>query len=224
LIVERLVKSEIRIEWAGQKLDQLELLIQRGISRALKTPVTELHGDSLKALSDLLFEVAPEGRRLISEYALHARTALDYVVYDLALHNTRRKQDGTQFPICKLKENFPKRPDGNGRGCLEHLTARQVALVERFQPYNGFPLLQLLHELSNEDKHRHFAEIEADRLITTVPTPQTDPVSGRTQMNVKFDSVFQITLERGRDAAKTLCQIQTHLTAILNEFNSLLSS
>ncbi len=122
--MERLVKSEIRIEWAGEKLDQLELLIQRGIDRALKTPVTELQGDSLKALSDLLFEVAPEGRRLISEYALHARAALDYIVYDLALHNTRQKQEGTQFPICKGKKDFPKRTDGTGRGCLEHLTPK----------------------------------------------------------------------------------------------------
>jgi hypothetical protein len=221
--VERLVKSEIRIEWAGEKLDQLELLIQRGIDRALKTPVTELQGDSLKALSDLLFEVAPEGRRLISEYALHARAALDYIIYDLALHNTRQKQAGTQFPICECKKNFPKRTDGTGRGCLEHLTPKQVALVERFQPYNGFPLLQVLHELSNEDKHRHFAEIEASRFVTPVHTPQTDSISGRTQMNVKFYPAFQITLERDRDAAKTIRQIQTHLTAILNEFNSLLS-
>ncbi len=42
-------------------------------------------------------------------------------------------------------------------------------------------------------------------------------------MNVKLYTDFQITLVRDRDAAKTIRQIQTHLTAILNEFNSLLS-
>jgi hypothetical protein len=219
-----LISSEIRIEWAGEKLGQLESLVQRGIDDALTVPVTESSDDRMKVLTDLLFKVTPEARRLVSEYALHARAALDYIVYDLALHNTRAEQKGTQFPICECAKDFLKRTDGTGRGPLKHLTAKQVALVERFQPYKGFPLLQLLHELSNRDKHRHFAHIEATSMTTPVETPTADPISSNTKMDVKFHRAFEISLGGTGDVAKTLRQLHAHLTTMLDEFNALLNT
>jgi len=219
-----LISSEIRIEWAGEKLDQLELLVQRGIDDALKAPITESSDDRMKVLLDLLSKVTPEARRLVSEYALHARAALDYIIYDLALHNTRAEQKGTQFPICERAKNFPKGPHGTGAGPLKHLTTEQIALVERFQPYKGFPLLQVLHGLSNQDKHRQFAHIEATSMTAPIHTPNTDPITGNAKMDVKFHRSFEISLGGHGDAAKTLRQVHAHLTKILNEFNALLSS
>jgi hypothetical protein len=216
-----LIKSEIRIEWAREKLDQLELLIEWGIKDALQAPTSEPSDDGLKVLGDLVWRITPEARRLVSEYALHARAALDYIVYDLALHNKRSEQEGTQFPICECKKNFPKRPDGTGIGPLKHLTPEQIALIERFQPYNGFPLLHVLHGLSNRDKHRHFAHIAATSITLPVLTPDANSVPSNAKMNVKFYRSFEITLEGRSDAAKTLRQLHTHLTAILNEFNAL---
>src|SRR5271166_560642 len=132
--INRFIASEIRIEWAREKLDQLESLIQRGIDDALKTPFSESSVERTKVLTDLLYKVAPEARRLVSEYALHARAALDYIIYDLAVWNTRSEQEGTQFPINTCPQDFPKTPDGAGKGPLKRLTAKQIALVERFQP------------------------------------------------------------------------------------------
>jgi hypothetical protein len=218
-----LISSEIRIEWAKSKLDQLEALVQREIDDALKVPITESSDDRMKVLLDLLGKVTPEARRLVSEYALHARAALDYIVYDLALHNTGAEQKGTQFPICKCAENFPKRTDGTGTGPLKHLTTEQVALVERFQPYKGFPLIQVLHGLSNQDKHRQFAHIEATSMTAMVHKPNTDPVTGNAKTDVKFHRSFEISLGEQGDAAKTLRQVHAHLSAILTQFNSLLT-
>jgi hypothetical protein len=177
----------------------------------------------MKVLTDLLFKVTPEARRLVSEYALHARAALDYIVYDLAFHNTDIEQDATQFPICKCGRDFPKRPDGTGKGPLQHLTPEQVALVERFQPYNGFPLLQVLHGLSNQDKHRQFAHIEATSMTAPVHRSNTDPITGNTKTNTNLHRSFEISLGGHGDAAKTLRQVHSHLTKILNEFDALLS-
>jgi hypothetical protein len=219
--VNRFIASEIRIEWAGEKLDQLESLIQRGIDDALKTPVSESSVERTKVLTDLLYKVAPEARRLVSEYALHARAALDYIIYDLALWNTRIEQKRTQFPINTCQQDFPQTSGVTGRGPLKHLTAKQIALVERFQPYHGFMLLQVLHELSNRDKHRHFAHIQASALTAPIQTPNTDPIPHHAKMEVKFHRAFEITLGDGFDATKTLRQLHALLTNILDEFNAL---
>lgn len=206
------------MEWAGKKLDQLEALINRGIGEALSAPVSESSDDRVQVMGDLLWKVTPEARRLVSEYALHARAALDYIVYDLALHNTGAEQKSTQFPICKCAKNFPRRSDGKGTGPLQHLTIEQAALVERFQPYNGYPLLQELHGLSNRDKHRHFAHIAATGM--TAPRQASDDA----EMDRKRRRSFEIDLEGGGDAVKTLRQVHAHLIKILSEFNALLNS
>ena len=219
--VNKFIASEIRIEWAGEKLDQLESLIQRGIDDALKASVGESSEDGIKVLTDLLFKVAPEARRLVSEYALHARAALDYIIYDLALYNTRTEQKGTQFPINKCQKDFPQTSDGTGRGPLQYLTAKQIALVERFQPYHGFTLLQVLHGLSNRDKHRHFTHVQASGVTGRIQAPNTDPISDHAKMEMKFHRSFEITLEDGFDATKTLRQLHALLSNILDEFNAL---
>ena len=104
-----------------------------------------------------MWRVRDEARLLTSEFALHARTALDYVVFALALRDTKTEQKGTQFPINKTPVDFAQ----NRTGCLRHLTDEHVAMIEDFQPYKGFRHrpLSVLHDLSNRDKHREYALI-----------------------------------------------------------------
>lgn len=223
-----LVASEIRIEWASEKLDQLKAFTQRAIDHAVKGLVGEPNEDRMRVMLDLNATVTPEARRLVSEYALHARAALDYIVYDIAFHNHGEFKKGTQFPIHSLPEKFPWKMDETsgvrGVGCLQHLHPEQVALIERFQPYNGFPLLHVLHGLSNRDKHRHFARISTTGLSGQFPTTSTDPSTGATKVQMKFKSTFHVTLEGRDDAVETLSVLQTQLTQILATFNELLDS
>jgi hypothetical protein len=223
------IASQIRIEWAGEKLDQLESFIERAINDALEAPVSESSDDRMKVLLDLNAVVTPEARRLVSEYALHARAALDYIVFDLALHNTEAEPNGTQFPIAKRPEDFPWKLDKatgvrHGIGPLEHLKPQEVALVERFQPHDGFPMLQVLHGLSNRDKHRHFVHIGTTGLTSQAPTPNIDPASGTTKMEVELRRSFQVILMDADDAVTTLRILQTELTQILGAFNKLFDS
>jgi hypothetical protein len=122
------------MEWAQEKLDQLESLIQGAIDEALKTPISQSSDDRMKVLFDLNYSVTPVARRLISEYALHARAALDYLVFDLALHNTGAEQRNTQFPIQRSPEKFPWKLDKaagvrKGIGPLKYLKPEEVALI-----------------------------------------------------------------------------------------------
>ncbi len=216
------IASEIRTAWAGEKLDQLESLIQGAINDALQAPVSKSSDDRMKVLLDLNYSVTPEARRLVSEYALHARAALDYIVFDLALHNISTEQKHTQFPIQRCSEEFPWNSDGTGKGPLKHLKPEQVALVERFQPYNGFPLLHVLRELSNRDKHRHFAHIGTTGTTAPILAPNVGPTSSAAKMEVKLHRSFEVILENGGDATKTLRILQAQLTEILAAFNKLL--
>jgi hypothetical protein len=99
------IASEIRIEWAGAKLDQLESLIQGAINDALKAPVSKSSDDRMKVLLDLNYSVTPQARRLVSEYALHARAALDYIVFDLApaQHQCRAEAYAVSYPALPRK-------------------------------------------------------------------------------------------------------------------------
>jgi hypothetical protein len=217
--------SEIRIGWAGEKLDQLEFFANRAFDDA-RQALAEANVDTLQVLLNVNYVVTAEARRLISEYALHARAALDYIIFDLALHNQKREQDGTQFPIVKGVKHFPWKLDKSGSrqgtGPLEFLNPDEVTLVERFQPYNGFPLLLVLQRLSNRDKHRHFVHIGTEHFGSPVPTKNTNTPASTAQVEMQLQHAFKITLLDAHDALTSLRVLQTQLTVILRAFNELL--
>jgi hypothetical protein len=111
------------------------------------------------------FEPPPrEWGILIGEFAHNARSALDYLAWQLVKANHRSPNRLTQFPMVFSPWDWPGK---NGVGRLRGAAARHVAMVERLQPYNrtdtddwsyarrtfGHPLA-VLNFLSNEDKHR----------------------------------------------------------------------
>src|ERR1700736_6632556 len=154
-------QSEIRIEWAGKKLNELKTVIYAANAETCDFAIRESTADGAKLIFHFMDQVQLESLRLISELLFHGRAALDYIIFRLAYHNTSREQDGTQFPICD-KPKFFEKIRVKRDGPLHHLTSPQVALVERVQPYNGFPVLALLNRVSNRDKHREFALAPAE--------------------------------------------------------------
>jgi hypothetical protein len=82
------------------------------------------------------------------------RSALDYLVYELAPPRVRHKR-GTQFPIftdeCEFKSRSPP--------MLRGIKGDERTIIERVQPYAATNLpsddpLAVLQKLSNRDKHR----------------------------------------------------------------------
>ncbi len=220
-----LQQSKLRVDRANEKLTALDREIERARSAALKMAAEQADFNAPDPLFKFMREVRDEARLLTSEFALHARTALDYVVFALALRDTGSEQKGTQFPINECLEDFAR----NRTGCLKHLTDDHVAMIENFQPYKGFRLrsLSTLHRLSNRDKHREFAHITFGGTRRQDPMLQTRPASvGITHMEVNVGHTFEILLFEGgpeiEELAKALADILSQVRKIVNYFDEVL--
>ena len=78
----------------------------------------------------------------VSDAIHNLRAALDYLVYELALHDSRAVQEGTQLPLECVKSG--KAPGGNDIGFdavksrfLKGVSTDHREAIERLQPYNG---------------------------------------------------------------------------------------
>jgi hypothetical protein len=102
-------QSQLRIDRAKEKLSDLILAIKLASKDAFELAADQAEFEAaekpFQEFSRQLFDEAP---LLVSEFALHARVALDYVVYALALRNTGVEKEGTQFPINDFPEEFAR--------------------------------------------------------------------------------------------------------------------
>jgi hypothetical protein len=123
----------------------------------------------------LSMKVAPpqELGVLIGEMAHDLRSALDGLVYQLALLKTKTPASNTQFPIFLVGRTKRRRRGkrggliphfegmglSDGRSMIRDLRPEHQAMIERLQPYkrgrghHRDPLF-LLREINNADKHR----------------------------------------------------------------------
>jgi len=92
---------------------------------------------------------------IIGDIVHNLRSALDQLVWQLALLQTSTPYDRAAFSITTT----PNRYRDNGRRLVQDLTPRQEALIKWFQPYRRgnkteSDFLWLLHDINNTDKHR----------------------------------------------------------------------
>jgi hypothetical protein len=87
---------------------------------------------------------------VLGEICYNLRSALDYLVYELARFDSNAIQDGTQFPIDDTRSKFV----GHKHPMLKGISIAHEAKIEKFQPYNGCIWTKTLRTLSNPDKHR----------------------------------------------------------------------
>jgi len=69
----------------------------------------------------------------VGEMIYNLRAALDYVVFEIAHHDSGVKQNGTQFPVEDRPEGFA----GRRKSFLKGVSDEHVALIESYQPYEG---------------------------------------------------------------------------------------
>ena len=92
----------------------------------------------------------------VSDCIHNFRSALDYIIYELASADTGQVQPGTQFPIEDTAEGFK----ANRNRHLKGLTSYHVNVVESYQPYKGVDWTETLRDISNPDKHRELVVIQ----------------------------------------------------------------
>lgn len=222
-------QAKLRVNWAREKVSDLKLTIQLAWKDALDSVAEQTDPDPRSVYSQFRENLGDEAARIISEFALHARCALDYVIFALAWRDSGAEQKGTQFPINKSPQDFA----GNRTGCLKHLTDEHVAMVERFQPYQGFrlrPLIRLVY-WSNMDKHREGVRVNTMGKFGPLPIAQADsavpiyPPPDSPQMDVNVAHSFEILLFDGtdvEDAEKALTGILAQVEKVVDHFDSVL--
>jgi len=155
----------------------------------------------------------PELAVRVGEMIYNLRAALDYVVFEIAHHDSGVKQNGTQFPVEDRPEGFA----GRRKSFLKGVSDEHVALIESYQPYEGCRWTTLLVSLSNPDKHRQLhvlltevgSELEAstgtghspedlDRLDRFYSESRRDFFVGkRRRMDVKVKATADVTFVGG---------------------------
>ena len=102
-------------------------------------------------------ELSRAPKVIVGEIAYNLRCSLDYLIYELAVHNTGRKSKRmrTQFVIVDKPEAFT----GQARKYLSKLTTEQIRMVETLQPYRGGWWTALIRDLNTPDKHRHLVDV-----------------------------------------------------------------
>lgn len=125
--------------------------------------------------------IEPGGLILAGEAIQSLRTALDYLIYDLAILDSGEPKTGTHFPAESDPEAFdnhnphtPKRTKPHTCPNCGHVTTRvvpktdylkglnlaHVTAIEELQPYKAGKWIGDLITLSNPDKHRDFVVLD----------------------------------------------------------------
>ena len=104
------------------------------------------------------------------EVLYHLRTALDYLVYNLAWLDTGAPQQHTAFPIVTDTEKW----NSEGRSRVKHLSPAHREAIRAYQPFAGCTWTADLRELSNQDKHRLIVDV-AKEISGRVGTVRPDP-------------------------------------------------
>lgn len=221
-----------RVRRAGEHLAELE----RGISevRALQANSIPIEFNSQPPYS---FQQAypPEtfyGMRmglLVGESCYNLRSALDYLIFHLAEHDSGIPQDGTQFPIVDTPKVF--RSNATQRR-LKGVNAAHVAAIERLQPYNGQEWTRRLRDISNPDKHRELVRHLGESQITVhsgwdfnerdfarilgVVRYATHPTRGVVEMKVHV--ALGVTFSDGLPVIETIEEIKRSVAKTLTDF------
>lgn len=162
---------------------------------------------------------------LIGETCYNLRTALDYLVFALAKHDSGRAQERTQFPIEDLKERF----DGNAPRFLRGVNTAHVARIEDLQPYKGCNWTKALRDISNPDKHctlvamrsSHsgvaYTPADPEYAGLALPIRQTPhPAAGI--VDVKLDLTCSVEFDDGTPVMQTLEIIKLGVAETLEAF------
>jgi hypothetical protein len=156
---------------------------------------------------------------LIGEIAYNLRSALDYLVYALAVLDSGVEQDRTQFPIEDTPERFERRKK---QGFLRGLNAAHIADIERLQPYKGCDWTRLLRGLSNPDKHRHLTlTIRPKQMVLIIgrTVTQTGPDTFETNVDVKDRwAETRVLFPGGSPIVETLQTLKSQVADTLDAF------
>jgi hypothetical protein len=221
-------------EWrAGEHLGDLELEISRVFGQQANAVPFDLDPNPPHPVINV--RRPPEtffGMRigiLVGEICYNLRSALDYLIFELAKLDSGFVQGGTQFPIMDAKKDF----DGRGKAAfLKGINAGHITAIEGLQPYMGCNWTGRLRDFSNEDKHRQFVVAGGETRITVWSALNTDlskirgmtfdrtaihPVTGA-KVPVKVHIAGTVAFDDGSPILETLQELKRSVADCLADF------
>jgi hypothetical protein len=164
----------------------------------------------------------------MGEICYNLRTALDYLVFEIAKLDSGTPQDFTQFPIVSSKDKFRFwKKNARSKG----INAAHIAAFETLQPYKGCNWTSALTVLLNKDKHREFNElggtatlvfytIWGDRDYATLPFPIIRAVHPLTKQEMEMKIEFRaiISFDNGLPVMESLEKIKLGVVETLEMF------
>ena len=221
-------------EWrAGEHLSDLEIEISRVFERQANAVTFDLNRDpphrivNVKPPLETFF-----GMRvgiLVGEICYNLRSALDYLIFELAKLDSGTTQSGTQFPIMDAKHDF----DGRGKSVfLKGINSSHVAAIEGLQPYSGCNWTGILRDFSNEDKHRQFIVAGGTTTATVWSALDTDlskirgmvfdrsalhPITGA-KVDMKVHIAGSVAFDDGSPILETLQELKSNVANCLSIF------
>ena len=146
--------AHLRFQRADIHLSEADKLI-RAFSKTCKNNIVS--DNDYKTIRFEFAEIPLLLPLVVSDAIHNLRAALDYIVYELAILDSGKVQNGTQFLIEDIKSDpvYPKRGfDGRKDRCLVGLNPVHIDMIEALQPYKRVEWTKTLRDLSNPDKHR----------------------------------------------------------------------
>lgn len=162
----------------------------------------------------------------ISDCIHNLRSALDYIVFELAIKDSGTVQEGTQFP---LDTESPKTtPDGHKLGwdvrvksSIQHLSQPHRDIIEKMQPYNGVKWTKALKDISNPDKHRKLTAVKNTDELHGWSRPEGKGKRLPTGEHIQVDPTHTVRIElpdRNLPILPTLYSIQASVADTINLF------
>jgi len=207
-----------RVEWAQRSLETLREL-ERAFSAA------ELSAASVRIYPEpnVPFEfgrpdnpIPPDIPRLSSETIGHLRSALDYLVYQLAWLDSGQVQEMTQFPVETKAETFWGR---RRQTYLKGVSDEHVRVIAGMQPFSGCSWTKALQSLSNPDKHRRIVSAIHNTGIDAEMEAIAGHEPGQTNLKMKFNVVIYIAFDDGSHVISVLDGLVREVGSVLATFH-----
>jgi hypothetical protein len=219
--------ASIRIERADKHLNEVIAEI-KGFRQTLDDGITVEYDKVGHLLIRSPCDPLPSTISLAVSDCIHNfRAALDYLIYELARHDSGAVQNGTQFPICDSVADFQRLAPRYLRG----LSQGHVHAIETYQPYNGIDWTKTLRDVSNPDKHRELVDVNGpwstSYILTPVEPDSADGLPGKVfkgvdrdgwDVHVERKQAIQIAFRDGVPVVETLETLKTQLANTIEAF------
>jgi hypothetical protein len=232
-----------RINRASEHLINLKTIAKEFLDAESKLALSNMQFDKQTHPPTIRLErfliIPPDIPIIVGEIVYHLRSALDFLVYELATLDSGTVQDRTQFPIEDTPDGFK----GRRKSFLRGVNDGHAALIEKLQPYSGANWTKTLRDISNPDKHRRFTVSNHEKVIAKktsnnpadVAIPHPMPCSnfesrimfnieitetGKPPVYVQFDVTCFIAFDDGRSIVKTLEILKSQVSDTIDAFKS----